>query len=705
MKVVKLFLIAVIVGIVAGCKETKEKPVLSIESDSLIFSAEGENKTFNVTTNVTWTITGHETVAWISSVIPASGNDNATIDVMVDANPSAVETRSAELILTAQGVTPVKVSINQEKMPEAEIISFTPTSAAYGATLTIIGKNFSAVKTENTVQFNGHDAEILSATTTEMQVTVPKNLQCSGKVSVTVGGVTAVSAADFTYLPSIYESISVEPESLTFSAEGENKTFDVTTKLTWTITGHETVTWITSIIPVSGNDNATVSVTVDANPSAVETRSAELILSAQDVTPVKVSISQEKMPEAEITFFTPASAAYDATLTITGKNFSAVKNENIVKFNGHDVEVISATTTEIQVTVPKNLQCSGKVSVMVGGVTAISAADFTYLPTITVSTLAGRGTDGFVDGNGTAAQFSYPTGVAVDVSGNIYVADGLNHNIRKITPEGVVSTLAGNRTAGFADGIGTAAKFSYPYNVTTDALYNIYVGDFGNNRIRKISPEGMVSTFAGSGTYGFVNGASTAAQFNYIRGIAVDVLGNMYVADENNHSIRKISPEGVVSTFAGNGIKGFVDGASTVAQFSHPLDVAVDAIGNIYVADLINQSIRKINKEGMVSTLAGNGTEGFADGVGTAARFSHPSGVAVDAIGNVYVADMNNNSIRIISPEGMVSTLAGNGTWGSTDGAGAVARFSYPSDVTVDALGIVYVADSNSRRIRKIVIE
>jgi len=322
----------------------------------------------------------------------------------------------------------------------------------------------------------------------------------------------------------------------------------------------------------------------------------------------------------------------------------------------------------------------------------------TYETGITVSTLAGS-TLGTADGTGTAAQFNNPAGVAVDVSGNVYVADRNSHLIRKTSPVGVVTTFAGS-SQGYVDGTGTAAQFNYPQSVAVDASGNVYVADIFNHKIRKISPAGVVSTLAGS-TGGYADGTGTAAKFYYPQGVAVDVSGNVYVADYYNHKIRKISPAGVVSTLAGSSI-GYTDGTGTVAQFKYPTGVAVDnASGNVYVADTSNQKIRKITPAGVVSTLAGS-TSGYADGTGTAALFNSPYSVAVDMSGNVYVADTYNQKIRKITPAGVVTTLAGS-TAGYVDGTGTAAQFGYPIGVAVDnASGNLYVGDYDNNKIRKI---
>jgi ATP-dependent protease HslVU (ClpYQ) peptidase subunit len=212
----------------------------------------------------------------------------------------------------------------------------------------------------------------------------------------------------------------------------------------------------------------------------------------------------------------------------------------------------------------------------------------------------------------------------------------------------------------------------------------------------------MVSTFAGSGIAGATDGSGIGASFNYPRGVTVDASGNIYIADNGNNKIRKITSSGVVSTLAGNGNIGAADGNGTTASFSTPDAVAVDASGNVYVADEVNNKIRKITPSGVVSTLAGSGTTASTDGIGIAASFNHPGGIAIDVSGNVYVTEFITNKIRKISQAGVVATLAGSGANGSADGIGSVASFSSPVGVTVDDLGNVYVADDGNNKIRKI---
>ena len=325
-----------------------------------------------------------------------------------------------------------------------------------------------------------------------------------------------------------------------------------------------------------------------------------------------------------------------------------------------------------------------------------------------VTTLAGTaGGLGSADGTGAAARFNYPAGLAVDGAGNVLVADTGNHTIRKISPLGVVTTLAGTvGSAGDTDGTGAAAQFHYPRGLAVDAAGNVFVADTGNLTIRKISPAGVVTTLAGTATsLGSTDGTGAAARFSSPAGLAVDAAGYVFVADTSNHTIRKISPAGVVTTLAGTaGMSGSTDGTGAAARFNLPIGLAVDGAGNVLVADYKNHTIRKISPAGVVTTLAGKaGVQGSLNGTGAAARFSSPTGLAVDGAGNVLVVDYGNNTIRKISPAGVVTTLAGTaGVQDSTDGTGAAARFSNPIGLTVDGAGNVLVADSANHTIRKI---
>ncbi len=328
-------------------------------------------------------------------------------------------------------------------------------------------------------------------------------------------------------------------------------------------------------------------------------------------------------------------------------------------------------------------------------------------PSGVVNTLAGlEGNAGSIDGTGSAARFNFPSGMAVDILGNVYVADFGNSTLRKITPGGAVSTLAGLAAdSGSTDGATSAARFTTPWGLAVDSAGNVYVADTGNSTVRKVTPTGVAITLAGlAGSYGYADGSGSAALFYGPSSVAVDSVGNVYVAEEGNQTIRKVTPGGVVSTLAGlAGISGSTDGTGSAARFSGPTGLAVDKAGNVYVADWGNNRIRKVTPAGDVTTLAGSGDNGSADGTGSAAQFNFPYGVALDKAGNVYVGDQFNHTIRKVTSAGVVTTLAGLAEGiGSADGTSSAARFSRPSGLAVDNAGNVYVADEYNNTIRKV---
>ena len=320
-----------------------------------------------------------------------------------------------------------------------------------------------------------------------------------------------------------------------------------------------------------------------------------------------------------------------------------------------------------------------------------------------VTTVAGQaGRSSSVDGKGAAARFEEPYAVATDGT-YVYLADHTDHSIRKIAADGTVTTLAGKAGSfGSADGTGASARFFAPAGIAADSAGTVYVADTTNATVRKISPAGVVTTLAGTaGSKGTTDGIGAAARFAAPSGVAVDSVGNVYVVDSEASTLRKITPAGVVSTLAGSAYSnGFTNATGTAARFSIPFDVAVDSSGNLFVTDRNNHSIRKVTPLGVVSTLAGSGSMGYSNGNGSAAQFKFPSGLTVDSLGHVYVADTDNQVIRKITPAGEVTTVAGSNI-GSTDGTGTAAQFYNPKDVAADASGNLYVADKNNRTVRK----
>lgn len=342
-----------------------------------------------------------------------------------------------------------------------------------------------------------------------------------------------------------------------------------------------------------------------------------------------------------------------------------------------------------------------------------------------VTTVAGKAYDyGVIDGAGSSARFFTPQGIAVDGAGNLYISDvdaSRANLIRKITPTGFVSTLAGSAApGGWSDGTGAMARFDVPTGVAVDRIGTVYVADSANQVIRRISGAGEVTTIAGKvDERGAVDGPAANARFFTPYGIATDVNGNVFIADTGNHTIRKLTAAGAVTTVGGTAAGGGAqDGLGAAAGMLAPQHVAVDSAGNTYVADAGNGTVRKITAAGAVTTLAGSaGMFGSVDGTGAAARFFGLTGLTVDNAGNVYVTDTRNcvssclpplstlNTIRKITPAGVVTTLAGGDGRGEaqfSDGTGTAARFYLPSGLATDSDGNVYVADCGNGALRKI---
>jgi sugar lactone lactonase YvrE len=392
-----------------------------------------------------------------------------------------------------------------------------------------------------------------------------------------------------------------------------------------------------------------------------------------------------------------SSGPYTTNVTITGSGFNTALNGNKVFFNGVAAVVENATSTQILTSVPLAAG-TGNITVNVNGST-ITGPTFTYVQAEVVTTIAGNSNAGSENGLGTLATFYEPDGLAIDLAGNVYVADQYNNLIRKITPQGLVSTLAGNGNANYADGSGTDASFNHPTGLAVDIAGNLYVADSRNNRIRKITPTGVVSTLAGSGIPNRNDGTGISASFNTPTGIAVDGSGNLFVADSTNGLIREITAGGVVTTFAGGAHMGFTDGTGTNALFSLPYAIAIDKSGNLYVTDIQNSSVRAITSSAVVTTIAG-GVQGMTNGTGIAARFNEPLGIVPDNNGNIYIGDTFNGLVRKINSNGLVTTFAGTSV-GFADGPVAAAAFTGPEGLAIDVSGNMYVADAGSR-IRKI---
>jgi hypothetical protein len=492
------------------------------------------------------------------------------------------------------------------------ISNIVPMQDTVGAQITINGSGFSTTASDDVVKFGAVTATVLSATTTKLIVTVP-----------------------------------------------------------------------------SGAQNAAISVSVDGNMTA----------STNSFTVAGTT------PPPSISGFSPAIIGIGYPVTITGTNFNADSTKNIVTFNGVVAKLISSSTTQLVATVPLTA-ITGKISVSVNNQSAISATNIT-IKTLTVTTLAGGLPGQFSNGTGSGANFYGPWGIAGDGNGNYFVGDMANNLIRKVTSAGVVSTFAGTGMMGTLNGPYDSATFGNPFGVAFDSHGNLFVTCGAQNNIREISPAGFVTTFAGdyNGTAGWVDAAGTLARFNWPLGIAIDKNDNVFVMEVNNNRIRKITPAGAVSTFAGDGTGGSTDATGTAASFNSAWGLGIDANNNLYVPDAGNNKIRKVTPTGVVTTLAGTGTGGSTDGPALSATFNMPMGIVSDAAGNFYVSDMANQKIRMITADGTVVTLAGNGTQASVDGVGGFASFSSPSGMAIDGNGVIYLIDNYSGMVRKLVIE
>jgi sugar lactone lactonase YvrE len=354
----------------------------------------------------------------------------------------------------------------------------------------------------------------------------------------------------------------------------------------------------------------------------------------------------------------------------------------------------------------------------------MSSAAYTFTSGI-INTIAGGGIPNGDNIAATSAELNGAFDVAVDASGNLYIADYYNARIRKVTAAtGVITTVAGNGTSGFTGdgGLATSAEINHAYGVVVDASGNLYIADTGNNRIRMVTAStGVITTVAGNGTLGFAGdaGAATSAELGNPIGVVFDAGGDLYISDSSNNRIRMVAAgTGIISTFAGNGTAGYsADGvAATSSELNSPYGIALDAGGNLYIADATNNRVRKVSATtGIITTVAGNGTQGFA-GDGSAATSSEmyaPTAVAVDANGNLYIVDRDNSRVReVLAATGIISTFAGGGSSpstcsGSTDSVGdgcaaTSANIDYPYGVALDTSGNLYIPGSNSQRVRKV---
>jgi len=341
-----------------------------------------------------------------------------------------------------------------------------------------------------------------------------------------------------------------------------------------------------------------------------------------------------------------------------------------------------------------------------------------------ITTVAGTGTQGYSGdgGQATNAAFYYPYGVAFDIAGNLYIADGENNCIRKINTSGVVTTIVGNGTGGYGGdgGQATAAQLYQPISITIDNAGNLYIADDLNSRIRKVNTSGIITTIAGTGTQGYSgdNGQATAAMINTPVGLAFDAMGNLFITEEEGYRIRKVNTNGIITTIAGTGTAGYSgdNGFATSAQLNTPIEITFDNKDNLYFADETNNRIRKINTAGTITTIAGIGTQGYSGDGGTAtlAQLNNPFGIVTDVAGNIYFSESWNNIVRKVDTLGIITTIAGTGAGASNGGSctsmyysgdgglATLAELNEPGGITLDIVGNLYITDLCNNRIRKV---
>lgn len=411
-------------------------------------------------------------------------------------------------------------------------------------------------------------------------------------------------------------------------------------------------------------------------------------------TPTNDSTDVTKTPVPKIQDIVPNNGPKTTVVTITGTHFGNDASKAKVYFNNLESEIQSITNTQIITTVPPKAY-TGKVTVAIGDQQADGPV-FTYtVIDINVSLVAGT-LAGSTDGAIADAKFNSPYNMVTDSEGSIFVADRENHKIRKITTSGEVSTFAGSGTKGDKVGSGTEAEFNYPSGITIDNLNNLYVADYGNHKIKKITPQGKVSILAGS-SMGDGNGPGLTAKFKYPTGVATDKDNNVYVADQGNNKIKKVTSNGAVTTIAGS-TEGDLDGEALNAKFNSPFKLTTDAEGSVYVTDYENHKIKKITSNGVVTTIAGS-TKGDQDGIN--AQFNNPTGITIDPQGNLYVADFFNHKIKTITPNGTVTTIAGS-TSGDAVGTGSTAKFNFPIGLSINANNTILIADKSNNKIKQL---
>ncbi len=686
-----------------------------------------------------------------------NATDTATVTV-TDA-PSATLTASPTAITAGQSATltvastnaqsavinPGNLSVTLDSMGAGSVNVSPATTTTY--TLTVTDANNATDTDTATVTVNASPSANAGA---NQSVTEGVTVTLDGSSSSDPEGETLTYAWSQTsgQTVSLSDAAAASP---TFTAP-EDLTADATLVFSLTVTDARNLAsdpaTVTVTVLAGDNDKPTAALTADPATITVGDSSTLRVTSTNAasavIQPGNLTVTLDSTGAGAVSVSPTATTTY--TLTVTGTDNATAVDTATVTVTDAPTATLTANPETIARGRPSTLTWSstnavsaeidqgvGAVAPVAGGSTTFSpTATTTYTLTVTdangaqaaasttitvsesqtpIDTVGGDGTAGYSGDGGPAAQSQLhsPSGVAADADGNLYIADTNNHRIRKIDPLGTITTVAGDGTAGDGgdEGPATAAQLNAPRGVAAGSLY---IADTDNHRIRKIDDDETIATVAGDGTAGYSGdgGPAIVAQLNSPSGVAADADGNLYIADTGNHRIRKVDALGTITTAAGDGAAGYSGdgGPATAAQLNSPSGVAVDADGNLYIADTDNHRIRKVDALGTITTVAGDGTAGYSgdDGPAAAAQLDSPSDVAADADGNLYIVDTDNHRIRKVDALGIITTVAGDGTagFGGDDGEAAAAQLNSPAGIVVDAVGNLYVADSDNHRIRKV---
>jgi uncharacterized repeat protein (TIGR01451 family) len=614
-----------------------------------------------------------------TSTAGLSGGSASIIAVNVNVSPTATAQLTIQATVSGGGAPLAGVEdltiVAPSSAPAAPVL-ISPSNAATGVSLTpALSWNASTGATSYDVAFGTSGTPPVVANTTETNY-APGALNSGAKYywAVTAkNGVGGNASAVWSFTETCVSALNSVSASI--GAAGGTGSVPVTAGSGCGWSGQSNASWLTVTSGSSGSGNGSVNYSVAVNTG---------------------------IPRV-------------GTLTVAGQTFTVTQAGSVFSAQSYLISTLAggamlptaaaSTSVSIPGTSAVAIDFAGNVFFPSQNLNAVFKMD----PSGVVTRIAGTGVAGYSGDSGPAlsAQLNSPAGVAVDSLGNVYIADTNNGLIRKVTPPGIITTVAGSGNCCYSGdgGAATSAELNNPRSVAVDSSGNLYIADTNNNRIRMVATNGNITTVAGNGNSGYSGdgGQATSAQIDYPNGIAVDSSGNLYIADTNNNRIRKVDTKGVITTLAGSTVCCNLNdgGAAIGAWLASPQSVAVDSSGNLYIADTSNNRIRMVAPNGTITTAAGNGGNGyFGDGgVATSAMLNYPAGVGVDASGNLYIADTGNQRIRELS-SGTVITLVGGGT--GDGGPGTFGSLNQAAGVVRDSAGNTYIADTNNNRIRKV---